>query len=657
MNSLRNTLLFTLAAAVLVSCVEHRPIRNGLRNESIYLHKNTIMSTPDGRESNWLFKATVVGASSPNVVGDYAFPGFESELKLVNFRFTEDKLQVLDGRRYQMDALDNPNDDTPTRVERMIMEFNGQHVDIKLRESLNGERTNFLEENTEEPWARRQNFKVDFESSSMDPVAAIVWYYGEWTHECGSPISTRLVPDTYAFDEADRHLSFILEVNYRMTIGGYCWADQATWVTGTETATIQYRVSFYQPPAADPDDPNAFEPEVIAEKDAVNKRYGSFQHLVIFRDPETGLLDARSMLNRWNPKRTEPAVFYFQEGFPPRFKPMFEEIKADTNRIFEEAGANLRVDFREWNDGGVERQPGDIRYSFVMWHQDIDTTRGLLGYGPSTVHPITGEKLGASLNLYNIGLDYYRFMIQDFLESNGAVATEEGTPWEERDCTAGETVAPAGDDTRLRDGLFTEMRRTLDIDEPEEGEPTTDLFLPDPVREKQAFLDDYLRIMPEIRYVNPGWNPYMWRQTGHEFFANYAEQLAIEREHNEAMNDILHNDNPFGDVQLNTRAGIEAQNAFAAKMRMWRKNGQKLQEAEDYLQGRANVYVFNELDAVKAASSGARRCTDDGKWESNHDYTERIIESVVFHVAIHELGHNLSLRHNFYGSIDANHMR
>ena len=29
---------------------------------------------------------------------------------------------------------------------------------------------------------------------------------------------------------------------------------------------------------------------------------------------------------------------------------------------------------------------------------------------------------------------------------------------------------------------------------------------------------------------------------------------------------------------------------------------------------------------------------------------------MVFHVAIHELGHNLSLRHNFYGSVDVKHM-
>jgi len=82
----------------------------------------------------------------------------------------------------------------------------------------------------------------------------------------------------------------------------------------------------------------------------------------------------------------------------------------------------------------------------------------------------------------------------------------------------------------------------------------------------------------------------------------------------------------------------------------------ELHADEEYLLGKANIMVFNPFDAVNAAASGARRCTDEGRWESNEVYTERIIEDIVFKVAIHELGHNLSLRHNFYGSIDAHHM-
>jgi hypothetical protein len=657
MNRLSTQLLVAFATLIVANaCVDHRPIRNGLRNESIYLDKSTLTTQPEDREDNWLMKVTVVGASSPNIVGDYAFPGLESELKLVKFRFHENKLQVLDGVRFQEDDLANPNDDAPTRLDRMLMEFDGTHVDVKLRESLDGERTNFLEENYEEPWQRRQKFKVDLDRTSMDPIAAIAWYYGEWTHECARPVSTHLVPDSYAFDEENRSINWTLEVNYMMTIRGYCWADHLTWLAGTETGTVRYRLSFYQPPKVADDDPEKYEPQIIAEKDPVNKKYGAFQHLNIFRDAHTGLLDAHSMLNRWNPKRTEPVVFYFQEGFPPRFKPMFDEIKEQTNTIFEAAGANLRLDFLEWNDGDIERHPGDIRYSFVMWHQDIDTTRGLLGYGPSSVHPITGEKLSANLNLYNIGLDYYRFLIQDYLEENGAKTRAEDAPaWEETDCTEDAVAAPADPSKRLRAGLFQEMRRVMEIDEPAEEADATPLFIPEPIQGRETFQANYLRILPEYRYVRPEWNAYMWRTTGREIFARYAERLEIQKEFDGAMQGILHNENPFGDVVLHTREGIQAQNEFSSKMRAWRKNHMDLQADREYLEGRQNIMVFNEMDAINAATSGARRCKDDGKWESNEEYSERIIEDIVFHVAIHELGHNLSLRHNFYGSIDANH--
>ena len=47
----------------------------------------------------------------------------------------------------------------------------------------------------------------------------------------------------------------------------------------------------------------------------------------------------------------------------------------------------------------------------------ITTTRGLLGYGPSGADPRTGEIINAYLNLYNVGMDYYRFYIEDFLEA------------------------------------------------------------------------------------------------------------------------------------------------------------------------------------------------------------------------------------------------
>ena len=83
-----------------------------------------LLHTPLGHEDYW-FLATVVKTSSPNVVGNYAFPGIESALSMVQFRFKEGRLQVLDARQMQPDDPNNPNDDAATRTERVLFEFTG----------------------------------------------------------------------------------------------------------------------------------------------------------------------------------------------------------------------------------------------------------------------------------------------------------------------------------------------------------------------------------------------------------------------------------------------------------------------------------------------------------------------------------------------------
>lgn len=635
--------LLMLAGLYAAGCVDHRPVRNGLVNESIYVEKAALTEPAEGRDDAWLYKVTVVEASSPNVLGDYAFPGVESDLYAVNFRFTEDKLQVLDGRRLQPDDPEDPNDDTSTRAERVVMEFEGEHVDVKLRENLDGERTNYLEENTEERWQRRQKFKVDFETASMDPITAMAWYYGDYLTECARPTSVNLVDDTYQWEPDDDYLSFVLEANYAVTTEGGCY-DLVSLATGTGTVTIRYRLSFWRPPVSE------YKPEVVAEKDPVNKKYGAFQQLSLYRDPVTGLLDAKSLLKRFDPNREEPVVYYFHPGFPPKFKPMFDEIEEETNEVLAESGARLRVDFRDHDDGGVEREFGDLRYSFVAWHQDIDSTRGLLGYGPSTAHPRTGETISANVNLYNVGLDYYRYLIDEFLTYSGAEQ-----PDLESSCEPGERAAKAAPSTRLRSALFTEMRRVMDLPDPGPDDDPAELFLPTPARGRDAFLEDYHRMLPEYRYVRPEWNQYVYMQSRTPI-ANFQERMSVERQFDETMHSILMNENPYGPVGLYGRDGIEAQNDFADKMRQFRRNHDELEADREDLLARKNIYVFDAQDAISAVANGARACKDDGTWETDAEFTERVIEDVVAHVAIHEFGHTLGLRHNFYGSVDAKHM-
>jgi hypothetical protein len=635
-NSVTRSFPTLLVLSMLASCVEYMPVRNGLRDEQVYLDKAKLTNVnprlPAGAtDDGWLMKVTVVKTSSPNPAGDNAFTGMESDATYVKLRFSEDTMQVLDGRKLQLDDPASPNDDLATSIDRVIMEFSGTHVDVKLRESLDGERTNFLEENTEQPWAKRQKFKIDLEKTSLDPFTRVAWYYGELLHDCVRPVSAHTVPASFEFDEAEQHLSWVIESNYILTINGGCY-DQVSLATGAGTGTIQYRVSFYRP------GPSTYVPEEIAEKDPVNKKYGAFQVTNHFRDSKTGILSAKSFIQRWDPNRTEPVVYYFAPGFPEKFKPMFETIKTQTNAALQESGATMRVDFKEHDFDGKVRNVGDLRYSFLSWHQDVDGTRGLLGYGPSSSDPRTGEVLSANVNLYYIGQDYYRFLIQDYLERNGGKTREPGKKWEEISCTAGQTVAPVDQSKRFTTGLFQEMARVLQLTDVQLADGVTaDDFVPGFSQSKANFSKNHNRLLNELRFANPRYNQYVSRPS--EFpVAEYRQRKATERQFQQAMGKILSNENPFEGVSAESQDGIRKQLELRDSFRAWRKNRDLLRAQENAMTANKCIYAFDANDAISAISQGARRCVD-GFFESDEAYRERIIEEVTFSVAIHEFGH------------------
>jgi hypothetical protein len=353
-------------------------------------------------------------------------------------------------------------------------------------------------------------------------------------------------------------------------------------------------------------------------------------------------------------------TYYFNEGFPPDYKFLFEQIMAETNAALEQAGATLRfqVGFKPANI-----HFGDIRHSFIVWHQDIETTKGLLGYGPSIADPRTGEILSGTVNLYNVGLDYYRYRIQTYLEAFGGstredLATAAGlstdTPWEQIPCTSGRTVAPGDHGDRLSAPIFAEMRRTLELPEVPSAIPEDD-FIPTPALPLDQYLDYWQRILPEYRYAVSWWNTYVYREGRQNPLEGFADRLYVEREFRDAMDRVLLGEDPFGGIDLATSDGIQRQLEFLDNLRAWRKNHEMYQIDRDMIWSTKNVYEFEEGDAFEAIKGSARKCVA-GFWQSDTEYSNAVIENIVAHVGVHEFGHTIALRHNFYGSADAKHM-
>ncbi len=699
----RGSLALGACALLFASCVEHRPIRNGLNDESVYLTKADLTSRnpklPEGTDDDgWLYRISVVAASSPNILE--TFPGGEGSTRYVKLRFRDDALQVLDGMDLE---ADKPGEDgepvaDPHVTPRVLVEFPGSHVDVKLAESLDGERTNLLEENTEKPWQERQKFKIDFENASLDPEDAMGLINGYFVKSCARPNSTRFVPDSFQWDEDDQYLTFKLEVNYVLDLNGllcYSWAflGQHTFDSNViDTGTIVYKFNFYRR------GPSAYVPERVAEKDPVNKKYGVFQMLNLYTDPESGLLGGERLLKRWDPNREEPAIYYFAKGFPEKFKDIFTGeggIKEKTNAVLEQAGAKLRVDFQNYDADGVEREVGDIRYSFVVW-VDSQYANGPLGYGPSTADPRTGEVFSANVNAYNYAYDLFRYYTEEYLDDVDTLTRpQKDKPWEETECQPGATMAPgdtvrcaqqaqpdfdqckadggSDDDCgaardeaieackhplRLGSALFDEMRFVMNLPSGDERATDATDFVPAPVA--NTFRGDLHRILPEIRYGYPGWNAYVFHTTGKHPIDRLDEMVIKEAEFKQAMMDIMAGKDPFGGLAPGSRDGIEAMNAYRLKMRDWRENHRRYTAERQLARGLRGLCDMDPGDFLASLSRSARLCVDRGgrhTWESDVEYRDRFLHGIIAQLMWHEFGHTVGLRHNFYGSMDHKHMR
>lgn len=734
-RNMKQLVIAVAIAGIGVSCVEHREIRNGLRDESTYLTKTDLTNVnpkltaeedEEITETGWIHRVNVVAVSSPNIIE--TFPGYEGPVRYVDFRFREDALQVIDARHVQADEGEDPY-----VAERVIVEFAGEHVDVKLRESLDGERTNWLEENTERPWQERQSFKVDFENATMDPADVMSFIEGYYARACAVQTSSRLQPDSFIWDQEDQYLSFNIEVQYRIDGNKwlcYYWPFLYSSSEPVETGSVVYKYNFFRRGDSD------YEPEFIEEKDPVNQRYGVFQLYNLFQDATSGLLGVKQLAMKWDPNRTDPAVFYFGAGFPDEFKPWFTDsetgIADKTNALLEDAGASLRFEFRErpegealeacvaeCTDGGTNEracqarcapEPGDIRFAFVNWYNN-QNANGPIGYGPPTADPRTGEIFSAGLNMYNYPYDIFRFYTEEFIrdanscqacdpdsdpncsvlaangnksstyagESEGfadacrlrsatcAYRSEDagGSTTQfceaeidlEGSCEPGQLLAPIDDTARYDSALFDQMRFVMDLPEDKFTGTASD-FLPEWTGGEQVAAD-FHRILPEARYGYPSWNPYvgMGGQGQQPALDRFEQMIETEVEYQQAMVDIAMGENPFNGLPLHTRAGIEAQNEFLQKFRKWKKNHEDLQAMRQTIRGQQNIYEFDPGDFLGSLRNSARLCKDDGTWETDEEFATRHMHGQVHHVMWHEFGHNISLRHNFYGSMDEKHMR
>jgi hypothetical protein len=450
------SLLSVGALAVTAStwgCVADRPSRNGVPDENQYIRKDFLVRPGDSTtpDRGWYLAATITEASEPNVYGDPSvyglFTGAHSMGQIVHFNITSNKLEMVNSREINS----TPSVGTQSEV---INTWPITNVDLKYQINMDGEKTNFYQENLELDWQLRQWVKVNLDKNDQSDLSPLGSYVNaSLAKSAGADVTATLVPNTFTVDEAHDYLSWktqvVIPINWSDSncVESYGPMGIAAGKLGREyeTVTIMYSMTRAE-------ETPTYQPLVVTEKDPIRRKYGAFAYPSITRDPSTGLLASNEYVVRYDP--TKEIKWYFEKGFPDQYKNIFTSknlpqgvsplsnvcpdgvsplpkgctptIEQQTNEILSNSGAAARVSFHEYNepmDDGTptERQFGDVRYSMLRWIESLDQQNIFAGVTESVIDPRNGRTLSTGIVFENFGIqDAYIERIDAYLQSLGA---------------------------------------------------------------------------------------------------------------------------------------------------------------------------------------------------------------------------------------------
>ncbi|HEX8789570.1 MAG TPA: hypothetical protein VF765_01365, partial [Polyangiaceae bacterium] len=544
--TLRTALCGTLLLAGIVGsgCVADRPSRNGVFDENQYVRKDFLIQGTDangnaaGSDPGWLMKATVTEISTPNLLGgtlDVA-SGVASPVQLVRFRVTSDKLQLIDQIQLSTPQAPDPKTGQPGPVDTtgttsaVINAWAATNVDLKYQVNLDGEKTNFYQENQELDWQVRQWVKLNFDKNDFSDLAPLGQYTNDLVGNCADfgDASTTLVANSFNVEQgatpADDYMEFTVQVAVPMKLNdATCDAAygpmlaKALQVNRT-TVTLNLKYSFKR---ATPTANLTYKPLVVAEKDPIHLKYGPILHTVFNFDNQTQLFAANQYVERFDP--TKPIVWYFDQNFPEYYKPVFIGTKGNpgimqgTNALLEAANVKARVSFLNYNDAtsfgdaqGPARNYGDIRYNMLRWVSDEDMQDAFAGVTIDGVDPRTGEAISSLIEFNDFAIkDYYIQRMDAFLTTVGASGGLQGGKWATGPCKTNQQLVTNTviSEHNATSTLYTKMQTYLGLHGPD---PSNDHLGPADFVANNAedpdFMNAYMAIVPYEIFGDPDAN-------------------------------------------------------------------------------------------------------------------------------------------------------
>ena len=321
-----------------------------------------------------------------------SLPNFQGEKKIVKFRLEKDGIRV-----YQVEEDARFADNSLN--ERPILTIPVEYLDFKCATNDQGDCTNKEVLDDKKDWKEKKYFSPDFDQVTLT-------HFNElkiWTEDsCFTQLSQKATHVELTKDV----LNIEVEREYGLKSDLNCLIqnfDFKSFAIKNSSFKIRYFYSMVRL-------------NQLASRNYRPIEYPVQEHLIfgLFKDRIERLGDnfdpnrpqSIYYLNRFNPGKDTSRVldFYLSDTFN---KPENHELLDAThyavervNQALEMANAKIQINLIHAESKAKEKRSGDIRYNTIVL-VDEPLANGLLGYGPSVSHPRTGEILQAHTNMYS----------------------------------------------------------------------------------------------------------------------------------------------------------------------------------------------------------------------------------------------------------------
>jgi len=594
-----------------------------------------------------------------------------------------------------------------------------------------GEQGNTIVENSSDrPWNQREFIRVDWSANILNQASGLNWGTVQ-NPSGGSSSGTWIQPNEKGespedwpareYDQSGKLTYFDYTGRYMANPDTYYFEDWGyvpmcylSPQTDCSSSEIRMRISFAR---IDPKKNRDFEPLVYdndlmtkfgyfrTERLNYDRRYGYTNSAVVrlanhFRTwQESYQKDADGNPDIAKPialkdRQPKPIVYYFTradlmggtENYQRYLKPAKEVLEKDYSRAFRRATAaaqgksadQVGAGFilcenpvpagapAECGKEGFSPKFGDLRYSFMNTIAE-PVANGLLGYGPSSADPETGEIISANANTYLWGVDLYGrsvldnmdFLIgktgekdfisgkvtADYVKANPIYQTRDVLQKVKNGLVQSElTGIPTGTERSLgaferltarSQALVANMKAAGGVSKSGRNElrAAADVLAQYPqlesaVIDNPEFRNDLLDVLPAAIRTRAESDPTFLRQTARRLLTDGSAVSTMEKARIEwaTKNNV-------------TLAEFYDSTLYGLALRENQKRDTRMAE----LTAKGNAKCANTMSCTAA----------EAKLIANAEIAERISQNVWLATSEHEIGHTFGLRHNFQGSFDS----